>query len=336
MKNSILKISSTIILFVGLIFQVNAQTVSGSWKGTLEVQGTQIPLVFDVTEEAGVFSSTMDSPSQGATGIPMDETKFSESTITIISSKIGIKYIGTLADNTLIGTFYQSGMELPLSLERSEKVLPGNISLPTSKEDLDKLANWNPENFKYSVEDYFAKPKARSFSFSPNGSYMSYREKDENLKNHVYVKNLETGEVKRIIEEKEELIRGFGWANDNRLVYIMDKGGNEDYHLFAVDIDGNNQKELTPFDGVKVDILEGLKEDKDHMIISMNQNNPQIFEPYKINIDTGELKQLYKNEKIYCLIYYTIYRGFGGCPGFKNKSLYFLSRWDESCFIYSK
>ena len=296
MKKSILKFSMPFILFVGLVLHVNAQTVSGSWKGTLEVQGTQIPLVFDVKEEAGVFSSTMDSPSQGATGIPMDETTFSESTLTIMSSKIGIKYIGTLVDNTLTGTFYQAGMELPLSLEKSEKMLPGNISLPTSKEDLDKLANWNPENHKYSVEDYFAKPKASSFSFSPNGSYMSYREKDENLKNHVYVKNLETGAVKRVIEEKEELIRGFGWANDNRLVYIMDKGGNEDYHLFAVDIDGNNQKELTPFDGVKVDILEGLKEDKDHMIISMNQNNPQIFEPYKINIDTGELKQLYKNE----------------------------------------
>ena len=56
------------------------------------------------------------------------------------------------------------------------------------------------------------------------------------------------------------------------------------------------QKELTPFDGVKVSILNGLKEDKDHMIISMNKNNPQINEPYKINIITGELEQLYKNE----------------------------------------
>ena len=76
----------------------------------------------------------------------------------------------------------------------------------------------------------------------------------------------------------------------------MDKGGNEDYHLFAVDVDGKNQKELTPYEGVKVRILKGLKEDKNHMIISMNQNNPQVFEPYKINIVTGELKQLYKNE----------------------------------------
>ncbi|MDP0881261.1 hypothetical protein, partial [Klebsiella variicola] len=58
---------------------------------------------------------------------------------------------------------------------------------------------------------------------------------------------------------------------------------------------GKNQKELTPYDGVKVDILAFLKEDEDHMIVSMNKNNPQVFDPYKININTGEIDQLYEN-----------------------------------------
>ena len=228
--------------------------------------------------EADVYSSTMDSPSIGATGIPMDETLFEDNQLTVKFAQSGMKYIGNLKGETLEGTFYQGGMEFPLVLSKGEKKKPGNTTLPTSDEALDKLSNWDTESYKYTVEDYFARPKARSFNFSPNGTYLSYREKDENKKNHVYVKNLNTEEVIRVIEEKEELIRGFGWANDSRLIYIMDKGGNEDYHLFAVDVDGENQKELTPFDGVKVNILEGLKEDKDHMIISMNQNNPQIFE----------------------------------------------------------
>ncbi|WP_299116530.1 prolyl oligopeptidase family serine peptidase [uncultured Winogradskyella sp.] len=297
MKTTILKLGSTLFLFLGTLAQISAQEIVGTWEGKIAVQDTEIPLAFNVTMENNKYSSTMDSPSQGATGIPMDVTTFTDNTLTIKFNQAGIKYVGTLEENIVTGTFYQGPNELPLTLNKTVKTLPGNTALPSSDEELEKLANWNPINsYKYSVEDYFARPKARSFNFSPDGTYLSYREKDENKKNHVYVKNIETDEVKRIIEEKEELIRGFGWANDNRIVYVMDKGGNEDYHLFAVDIDGKNQKELTPFDGVKVNILNGLKEDKDHMIISMNKNNPQIFEPYKINIVTGELKQLYTNE----------------------------------------
>jgi len=289
-------VSSIVVILIMAFTSLQAQEVQGSWKGTLSVQGAEVPLVFNVSKEDGKYSTTMDSPSQGATDIPMDETIFENNQLSISFKKAGIKYVGTLKDATLTGTFSQGGQEFPLSLEKTEKTIPGDTALPTSDISLEKLAGLDDLNYKYSVEDYFAKPKARSFQFSPNGTYMSYREKDDNGKNHVYVKNLTSDKVTRVIEEKEELIRGYGWANDSRLVYIMDKGGNENYHLFAANIDGSAQKELTPFDGVRVNILELLKEDKDHMIISMNKNNAQIFEPYKVNIVTGALTQLYKNE----------------------------------------
>ena len=296
MKHLTLKLITVFTMIFGVVLIAQAQEIEGSWKGNLSVQGTELPLVFHISGEGDELSSTMDSPSQGATGIPMDVTTFEENVLTIKFNQAGIKFVGTLTDEAIAGTFTQGGMEMPLTLAKTEIKLPGNTALPSSDEDLTTLANYETGEYKYSVEDYFARPKARTFQFSPDGKYLSYREKDENLKNHVYVKNLATDEVTRVIVEDEELIRGYGWANNNRLIYIMDKGGNEDYHLFAVDIDGNNQKELTPFDGVRVNILENLKEDKDHMIISMNKNNAQIFEPYKINIVSGELKQLYSNE----------------------------------------
>ncbi|WP_255362732.1 alpha/beta hydrolase family protein [Tenacibaculum sp. MAR_2009_124] len=279
-----------------MLTQINAQDITGAWEGKLTIKESKIPILFNVKLEAGSYSSTMDSPSQGASGIPMDETSFTNNILTIKFNQAGIKYVGNLKENKFEGTFFQGSNEIPLILNKTVKTLPGNTALPTSEAELEKLMNADTGNYKYSVEDYFARPKARSFSFSPNGYYMSYQEKDANKKNHVYVKNTETEKITRVIEEKEELIRGFGWANDDRLIYVMDKGGNEDYHLFAVDVDGKNQKELTPYDGVKVRILNGLKEDKNHMIISMNKNNPSIFEPYKINIISGELEQLYKNE----------------------------------------
>jgi len=183
-----------------------------------------------------------------------------------------------------------------LLAEEEKEKRPGDTTLPSTEAQLRQLAGMEKGTYAYSVTDYFQRPKQSTFRFSPDGRYLSYREKDDNSKRHIYVKNIETGEIKRVIEEGEDLVGGYGWANNNRLVYVKDKGGDENDQLFAVDLDGKNQKALTPFDGVQVSLIEELKDQKDYMIISMNKDNPQIFEPYKININTGALVKLFENK----------------------------------------
>ncbi|MBL4708075.1 MAG: S9 family peptidase [Flavobacteriales bacterium] len=185
---------------------------------------------------------------------------------------------------------------LSVNAQTETKQMKGNPELVSSEEALKELAEQEKGSYKYAVEDYFKRPSQSSFQFSPDGKYVSYKQREEDGKNHVYIKNTETDQISMAIEEKEELVRGYGWANENRLIYIMDKGGDENYHLFAIDLDGKNQVELTPFDGVKVNITNSLKEQKDYMIISMNKDNPQVFEPYKINIQTAEIEKLYNND----------------------------------------
>lgn len=285
----------SLTLFVGML---QAQTMEGDWSGKLDAAGQEIPMIFHFSGSDDALTATMDSPSQGASGIPIDKVDYVNDELTLSLMGGQITYIAKVKGAAMEGTFKQGGNEFTLNLSKGEIEKPGNVALPSSEDDLAALATKERGAYKYSVSDYFAKPASSAFQLSPEGTYMSYREKDENLKNHVYVKNIQTNDVKRVITEGEELIRGYGWANDSRLIYVMDKGGNEDYHLFAVDVDGANEKELTPYDGVKVNILASLKEDKDHMIISMNKNNPQVFDPYKINIITGEVEQLYENTDI--------------------------------------
>ena len=92
-------------LFFFFVKQVNAQQIIGSWSGKLSVQGTEMPLIFNIKSENQELSSTMDSPSQGATGIPMDETSFVNDTLTIKFKQSGIKYVGVLEGVTMSGTF---------------------------------------------------------------------------------------------------------------------------------------------------------------------------------------------------------------------------------------
>lgn len=182
-----------------------------------------------------------------------------------------------------------------LAFAQDKQDLPGNEALPSSEAELKALAALETGEYAYSVEDYFRRPEQSSFRFSPDGQYVSYRQRAEDGKNHIYVKNTETDEVTRAVEEGDDLIRGYWWANKKRLLYVKDKGGDENYHVYAADKDGGNTIDLTPFDGVKANFTNELKDQEDYIIVELNKNNPQIFEPYKLNIKTGAMQQLFEN-----------------------------------------
>lgn len=273
--------------------------MTGDWKGSISVQGVNLELVFHISDKDGALQTTLDVPMQGASGVPVEKTTFENDELKLDMKAIQAKFTGKFSGETIDGTFEQGGMSLPLKLARFESKLPGNTALVTSDADLQKLAALDKGGYKYKVEDYFSRPKASAFKLSPDGKYMSYREKEEGTtKRHVYVKEIATGKVTRIIEEKDELIRGYFWKNGERLLYTMDKGGNEQYHVYAVNVDGSNNIDLTPFDGVQAGVLNILKDQKDYAIVQMNRNNKQVFEPYKLNVVTGELTQLYENKDI--------------------------------------
>ena len=175
--------------------------------------------------------------------------------------------------------------------------LPGDPTLVSTKATFDQLISYDKGNFKYKVEDYFARPKASQFKISPDGQYLSYKEKDKDSKNHVYVKNLKTRAITKALEEKDDLIRSYGWLDKKRLYYTQDRGGNENTHLYAADIDGKNLKDLTPFEGITLGSVRIIK-DTPFVVVTMNKNNKQIFEPYKINFNTGEITQLYENKDV--------------------------------------
>ncbi|WP_028890425.1 alpha/beta hydrolase family protein [Tenacibaculum ovolyticum] len=189
-------------------------------------------------------------------------------------------------------------MSNSLAQEKKKDSLPGNPTLPSSSEELKKLAVLDVGNYQYNVKDYFKKPKKRSFILSPDGRYLSYKKKNENGKTHVYIKNIETNKITLTIEEKKELIGQYFWGNNNTLLYLMDKGGNENYHLYSYNINTKEDIDLTPFEGVTLNTIYNLDDLPEYVIVPLNKRNKQIFEPYKINIETGDIQLLFENSDI--------------------------------------
>lgn len=115
------RISSGFVVFLLLSITISsAQDIVGSWTGSLEVQSQEIPIVFNLSLKDGVYTTTMDSPSQGVNNIPTDKTTFEENELIIDMSKMGIVYTGKFDGTDIKGVFKQSGMELPLDLIRGK------------------------------------------------------------------------------------------------------------------------------------------------------------------------------------------------------------------------
>lgn len=132
--NQMKKISFGVFLMALLTpaFMSAQPTITGTWNGVLDIQGIQkLRIVFHIQEENGVYTATMDSPDQGAAGIPTQGITYEHPVLTIDMSALGAKYQGTVAEDfsTITGTFTQAGMNMDLSLGR-EKVEAEVLSRP--------------------------------------------------------------------------------------------------------------------------------------------------------------------------------------------------------------
>ena len=144
------------------------------------------------------------------------------------------------------------------------------------------------------LEDFFRKPDKIMLRLSPGGDYLAWLEPYQRRLN-LTVKDLKTGESKRVTEATTRDLAGYAWVTDERLVYVQDTGGDENYRLHAVSRDGSNPLDLTPFEGVKCDLVDELEDDPDEILFQMNRRNPEIFDAYRLNVHTGEMRMVGEN-----------------------------------------
>jgi dipeptidyl aminopeptidase/acylaminoacyl peptidase len=146
------------------------------------------------------------------------------------------------------------------------------------------------------VKDFFKNGEKSSFKISPDGKYYSYRA-DYKGKMNVFVQNIATGAAVRVTNDTTRTIYAYFWKA-GRIIYLQDMKGDENFQFFSVKPDGTDFKELTPFPGVRSDLnddLEDVPGREKEVIISINKRNKEHFDPYMLNVETGELTQLYDN-----------------------------------------
>lgn len=144
------------------------------------------------------------------------------------------------------------------------------------------------------LKDFFKNPKKSGYQISPDGKYISYLAPYKSRMN-LFVQPVDGEKAIQITKVTDRDLGGYFWKSATRLVYLKDNGGDENFHLYAVNQDGSNLKDLTPFEGVKADFVDELEDNDNEMLIQLNKDKKEVFDVYRLNINTGELTKIATN-----------------------------------------
>jgi dipeptidyl aminopeptidase/acylaminoacyl peptidase len=144
----------------------------------------------------------------------------------------------------------------------------------------------------------FGNPERTRLRISPDGKHLSYLAPKDGVLNVFVAPTGKLGEAKAITDDKLRGIRFYAWAADAKhVLYVQDSGGDENWHVHAVSLDGGEAKDLTPYEGVNASIGHISPKKKGEVVIAMNDRDKRFHDPYVVDIKSGKRTILETNDK---------------------------------------
>lgn len=152
---------------------------------------------------------------------------------------------------------------------------------------------------------FFGNPQITGGQISPDGRHVSFLRPLDGVLN-VWVKGVdEPFEAARpITADTTRPVTGYSWSADGEWVlYVQDKGGDENFHVYAVDPDGSPEpgkrvpaaRDLTPYGDIQARIMFLPDDDPRHIVVGINDRDPQLHDVYRLDLRTGERELLREN-----------------------------------------
>ena len=137
-----------------------------------------------------------------------------------------------------------------------------------------------------TLQDFFRNPEKTGFSLSPDGKYLAWVAPYQSRLN-VFVRPLAGGAESRVTSETARDISGYFWKGD-RILYVKDFGGDENFHVVSVDLAGKDLKDLTPGDKLRAEIVDDLEDNDQYVLISHNRRDARVFDVYRVDVKTAQ------------------------------------------------
>ncbi|MBN8751026.1 MAG: S9 family peptidase [Variovorax sp.] len=145
---------------------------------------------------------------------------------------------------------------------------------------------------RYPLREFFRNPERSFYRLSDDGRTLGFMQPaGEAHRMNLFVQALDggvpSGAPRQLTHETARDIASYFFKGNEVLLYLKDFAGDENFHLLAVQAGTGVVTDLTPFDKVRVGIVDDLEDDPDHLLISHNRRDPQLFDVYRVNVHTG-------------------------------------------------
>ncbi|MBK8255801.1 MAG: S9 family peptidase [Polyangiaceae bacterium] len=142
----------------------------------------------------------------------------------------------------------------------------------------------------------FGNPEKASVILSPDGKQISYLGPKDGVMNVFVAPADKPSEAKAVTAEKTRGIRTYFWAeNSAHILYLQDSGGDENYHLYAVDLKSGEKKDLTPYDGIQARVSMLTPKHPDQVLISINNRDKKLHDLHLADLKTGKTELVMEN-----------------------------------------
>ncbi|HJZ45329.1 MAG TPA: prolyl oligopeptidase family serine peptidase, partial [Hyphomicrobiaceae bacterium] len=144
----------------------------------------------------------------------------------------------------------------------------------------------------------FGNPTRAFGQISPDGQWLSWLAPKDGVLNVWIAPASDVNAARIVTDDRKRGIRFYGWALDHRhILYMQDEDGTEDWHIYAVDIETRNVRDLSPIAGVQARIQETSLDYPNVLALAINDRDKSWHDIYRVDIGTGKRELLWENRQ---------------------------------------
>jgi len=138
-------------------------------------------------------------------------------------------------------------------------------------------------------EALFGNPERTKPAISPDGKRLAWLQPDQGIL-QVWVQTLGKDDATAVSADRQRPIRKFQWGQDSQtILYTQDEKGNADWHVYAVDLESKQVRDLTPYDGVHAEIVADSPRRPTEILVELNFQDRARMDVHRIDLKTGEV-----------------------------------------------